>query len=169
MALVPAENVYRFLSDNGTANGNKLMVGNYSGGTTEFWIENTERAIQIRRMVIEIRDSGPFTSDKYGAISGGLSNGIEVKVKDPSDVVQLDLTDGLPIKVNAHWGRFCYDVSDRPSGAGDGFLNIRWTFNKGGSDLLLEPEWRLVVELSDDLRALADHTMFVHGTFAEGG
>jgi hypothetical protein len=166
--VVPAENVYRYVSSDGTTAGNKSMIGDYSSGVTEFWIENTERTIQIRRAVIEIRDSGQFSYEKYGALNA-LTNGILVKVKDNNGVEQLDLTDGLPIKSYAHWGRLCYDRSNLPIGSGDGFVNVRWTFEKGGSDILLKPGWKLVVQLRDNLTGLIDHTFFTHGTYTEGG
>ncbi len=168
MDVYPNEQVYRFLDTVGDGTGDKSAIGDYSSAVEEFLITNPIRQIQIRRMMIEVRDTGLFSQERYGAIAA-LTNGIEVMVKDDSGATQLDLTDGVPIKSLAHWGCRCFDMSALPSGSGDGFVNIRWTFKRNGSCILLRQGWSLVVRLNDDLTGLIDHTFFVGGKFTDGG
>ncbi len=83
---------------------------------------------------------------------------------DAGGVVK-DLTDGLPIKSNAAWGRVCYDIDISTFGTGDNFVECRWTFAKSGKFLELNGqagEW-LEAYLSDDLSGLVSHTFMVQG------
>lgn len=166
--VLPNEQIYRLLDTVGDGSGTKSAIGNYSSAVEEFLITNPTRQIQIRRMLVEIRDTGLFSQERYGTIAA-LTNGIEVVVKDDSGTIQLNITDGVPIKSLAHWGAKCFDMSPLPSGSGDGFVNVRWTFGRNGSDILLPAGWSLVVQLNDDLTGLIDHTFFVGGMFSDGG
>ena len=79
----------RYLSDDGTSSGNKNANGNYSGAVEEWYIEATGK-IEIARMIVSIEDGGGGQIQEYGNLGGALSNGIEVKLLDENDVVQID-------------------------------------------------------------------------------
>ena len=93
-----------------------------------------------------------------------MANGIELKHVDDSGVI-VDLTDGVPITSNAAWGRVAYDFALDGFGAGNDFLNVRWTFHKSGAFLELDGDagGRLEVILNDSFVGLISHTFMVQG------
>ena len=87
-----------------------------------------------------------------------------IQLKNSSDVVLLDLTDGLPIKKNADFGRVCYDQKISNIGAGTDIIQVRWTFARAGAPLKMEDGDKLVITFNDDFTGLTDHTFMVQGT-----
>ena len=112
---------------------------------------------------MHIEDTNGSDVEKYGNISA-LTNGIQIRVQDDTGTL-LDLTDGLPIKSNAHWGRFCYDDDIKDWGSGNEFVQGRWTFSKAGAPIRLDGNTnrRLEILLDDSFTGLIDHTFNVQG------
>ncbi len=159
--------LYRFLDTNGDGSGAKSAIGDYSAGTgtpTAFKIVPPSTDLfTLSRVIVQIRDTGTIAAEEYGALPE-LSVGVVLRVMDAGGVVK-DLTDGLPIKSNAAWGRVCYDIDISTFGTGDNFVECRWTFAKSGKFLELNGqagEW-LEAYLSDDLSGLVSHTFMVQG------
>jgi hypothetical protein len=117
----------------------------------------------VTRLLMSLRDSA-INADDYGAIAGGLTNGITVKVYQGSTEV-ADLTDGVAIKTSGDWARICYDSSIYSWGAGDVFQGARWTFEKHGSPIRLDGSQseKLVVVCNDDLDGLVNQYFVAQG------
>ena len=158
-AFPPEHRLNRYLDTVGNGSGTKNLNGNYGGSGNGIFARIQAPAGQvyaIRRMLVKIRDgTAGLSADNYGAIAAGLSTGIEVQVResDETTVVQ-DLTDGVPVQINADWARLCYDARPDDYGNGDNFILIRWSFFRAGSPIFLTPGRMFGVSLSDDLSGL---------------
>jgi len=154
----------RYLDTNGDGTGSKEATGNYAGGEEIFYLQPPAGEVYIlERMLVYIEDNGSFDSGKYGN-NITLSNGIEIFVNGDSGVIS-DLTDGLPIITNAHWGRQCFDTALSTYGSGNQSLAIRWTFSKAGVPITLRGNQneRLEVVLNDNFSTLHDHAFLIQG------
>jgi hypothetical protein len=132
----------------------------------EYYIQDTTRTLAIARMIVSYQDAGGGTMQEYGNLNAALSTGVEVKTtrRDGSTVIN-DLTDGVPIVSNGHWARFCYDAQRLDWGAGEDLFVVRWTFEKAGEPILLEPGETLRMYIQDDLSLLTNHFALVQGRF----
>lgn len=168
--LTPAQtNIFsRFLDTNGDGTGTTNANGDYSGTGNEdqFYIAPASgESFWIERMIVSVEDTSGFTAQEYGNLGAALTDGIEVQVRTGADTVKIDLTDGVPIETNAHWGRMCYDVDVKSWGAGNELLVCRWTFTRTGGALILNGgnSERLTVVLSDSFTGLISHYFLVQG------
>lgn len=156
--------ISRYLDTLGTGGGLKNANGNYSGAAQDFLIQPPAgQVFQIARLLIQIRDSGAFTASSYGNL-GALANGIQLLIVNDGGTI-LDLTDGIPVKSNAHWSRLCYDAKPDDYGSGDNFLSVRFTFTRSGSAIRLDGDntERLVARFNDDLSGLVEHYFLAQG------
>ena len=92
-----------------------------------------------------------------------MTNGIQLFYYDTEEDVTLDITDGLPIKRNVDWNRWCYDGNLSSFGQGDNAYTVRWTFSKYGSPVILNQGDRIGVRINDDLTDLIEHTIIAEG------
>jgi len=156
----------RYLSDDGTTTGNKSAIGDYSGAAEEWYLEAAAgQRLHVHRLLIGYEDAGGGTAEEYGNIGSALTNGIELEVRDEDDVVEMDLTDSVPIKSNGQWAVVCHDAQRKDWGAGDDLYTVRWTFAKAGDDILLQPGWKLVVKLNDSFVGLVSHYFLAQGHY----
>jgi hypothetical protein len=128
----------------------------------------TKNALQINRMIVFLKDT-EVAADDYGAITGGLTNGITVQQTTASGTV-IDLTDDVPIKKSADWAAVAHNAERRAWGAGNVFMTALWTFaapivlEGDGRDAKSSPgSERLVVTLNDNLTGLLRHSFLVQG------
>jgi hypothetical protein len=165
MGFATDRHLYRFLDTNGDGTGTKVATGSYSPGTPGiFFIKPPAgQTYRLERMIVSIRDNAGMSGEKYGGLAE-LANGIIVRAQNDSGTV-LDLTDGLPVKANSHWGRLCYDVAINVFSVGDNFVEVRWSFFKSGYELTIggNENERFEVVCRDDLSGLVDHTFMIQG------
>ncbi len=159
--------ISRYLDTNGDGTGTKNAVGDYSVGTTDFYIEppGPDKFV-LSRLLIQIEDArtGGWDADGYGQISApGLTNGISALLLSDTGSIACDLTDNTPIKSNVGWGQLCYDTVLHDFGNGNFFLSIRWTLAALGHPIELDPGERFVIRLSDDFTALVAHYFLIQG------
>jgi hypothetical protein len=155
----------RYVDTIGDGSGDKQAIGDYSGTSeTVFkFAPGAGQVARVHRLMLQVEDVGTFDSAKYGnGIT--LANGISIATHDSTSEL-IDLTDGLPIKTNADWGRICYDVSVLTFGQGNEHLIARWTFSKAGAPLRLDGDLGqyLGITLSDDFSGLVAHTFCLQG------
>jgi len=118
----------------------------------------------ITEMHIQYGDTSNWSADEFGDITPVLPNGISVAIhKISDDSVEVDLTDGLPIKSNAEWGRFAFENAIAAYGSGADFQRVRWDFVKNGIPLHIEEDEYFAVTINDDLTGLTDLTFMMHG------
>jgi hypothetical protein len=160
----------QFLSVNGDGSGSSSINTDLSGGAsyyidrirdtvgTEFRVAH----IAIVRLMFMVRDSGAFSADEFGNTTA-LTNGVNILYTEASGE-QTSLTP-LPIKLNAGFGAYAYDVS-LPSGTVDQVLLSRWTFSKfmgSSAGLVLKPGDKLSADVADDFSGLLDFTICAQG------
>lgn len=147
-------------------NAGVVSNANVNGAVTTqlFSYRPAQGVATITRMMVTVRDAGVFTAEKYGFLSA-LSNGCEVGLFSADKTILNSFTGSLPIKENAGWGVYCYDVDLKDWGAGDEFIVARWTFAKAECDIRLYAgqDIFLGVLIQDDLTGLVDHRFVVQG------
>ena len=151
----------RFLDTNGDGTGTKNAIGNQAA--TNFFISPDQGTyLSIGRLLVQITDIGNMVPANYGNLAE-LTNGIKL-VKITNDGTETDLVDGFLIKTNGQWARYCFDaVLSISGGVGENYVNIRWTFSRGGKDILLLAGDRLEIQLDDDFTGLIGHTFLTQG------
>jgi hypothetical protein len=173
MAVISNTLVHRHLTDDGLAgdgtnwdmnvDGSITPVPFYAGPTTQMWA--------IARMIVLIEDNGTVTAANYGAIAGGLTNGLTVQVREggPTGAVLHDLLDGDNIDSNMAWAEHSYDAEPATFGSGNNFFKVRWTFSRAGMPLILDSfrTEKLVVTVRDDLTPLVSHQIGIQGIIIE--
>jgi len=152
----------RFLDTNGDGTGTKNAIGNQAA--TNFFISPDQGTyLSIARLLVQITDVGVMLPANYGNLAA-LGNGIKL-VKVSSDGTVTDYTDGFVIKTNVQWARYCFDaILSLSGGAAENYVNIRWTFSRGGKPVILLTNDRLEVQLNDDFTGLISHTFLAQGT-----
>lgn len=163
--------IYRFLDSNGDGTGTKNFIGDYSGinAISAFIQPPSGEIFRIQRMLVLVggKASGVKT-DSYGSKSA-LTVGVNVRVQNDSGTV-VDLVDGEFIKNNAQWAGVCYDSEIFTSTANtDGYVKVRWTFERAGYPLRLigANNERLEVVLNDDFDGTPDG-LTIHRFLVEG-
>ena len=159
----------QFLSTEGNGSGSTSINTDLSAGASYFinTIRDTVGTefrvahLAIVRLMFMVRDSGAFSADEFGNTTA-LTNGVNIVYTEASGE-QTSLTP-LPIKLNAGFGAYAYDVS-LPSGTVDQVLLSRWTLSKflGFPGLVLKPGDKLSADVSDDFSGLLDFTICAQG------
>jgi hypothetical protein len=124
--------------------------------------------IVLHRMLVEIRDTGVFQVQTYGALVE-LTNGVQIgMIDDDTGALVEDFTDGDPIKNDGGYAQVCHDTRLLDWGNGDKFLTVRWSFDRAGTHVLLRPggpAFGIIVR--DNLTGLVEHEFVVQG-WSEG-
>ena len=162
--------IYRVLDTNYDGTGTKNAVGDYSSTETHFGIADPNKHFHLSRMLVQIEDSGAFTTNGYGAIAAGtITNGIKVLLVDANEEMMVDLTDGVSIKSNNDWARVCYDVKLENWASGNGAVHVRWTFTNAGYPLRVDKGHHFEVVLNDNFTGLVTQYFVVEGYQGQPG
>ena len=149
--------VTRFLDTNGDGSGVKDFKGDYSSGLTKAIIKPANKKMLINRWIAFIADNGRVDAGYYGN-NITLNNGILIKHEKQDGTLIKDFTDGMPIKTNADYAKFGFQVSDISFGAGLNYVHAVLTFVKNGCPLILEADEQLAIYFNDNFSALKSHT-----------
>ena len=91
--------VVRLLSSVGDGTGTTNLIGNYSGAVTDFWYQPpSTQKFYIHNISMNISDNTSFNQTDYGAISGGLTNGVTLWINIAG--TDYPLASGLIFKSN---------------------------------------------------------------------
>lgn len=125
------------------------------------------RTCEITRMILTVQDSGSVTSDSYGAIAGGLPNGIEFEHKAANDQVTPIIE--YPVQTNLDWDARMYDFGEATFSGGGNTRGLvgRWTFSRAGIGLWLDIGDSLILRINDDCTGLLAHRFIVQGNYKE--
>ena len=118
--------------------------------------------LYVSRLIVTIRDTGG-TAEKYGNITGGLTNGIHLNYRDTDGTLLSQVTADKAIQTNTDWGAYCYDVDRKAWGSGDVLFFARWTALKSGTFFELTPGQYVEVAVSDDFTGLVGHYFHFQG------
>ena len=154
-----------FADTDGDGTGTKNAIGNYAGGQEIFYIQPPTGVVyRVHRMLVSYEDAAGMQAQEYGNTGAALTNGIQIRIQNDTETLS-DITDGVPIKTNAHWGRMCYDVDVKSWGSGDELLCARWTFAKSGAAIVLDGSRneRLEILLNDSFTGLISQYFLLQG------
>lgn len=150
----------RLLDTVGDGSGTKPIVGDYSGAVTQFMlVPDTDTILRVTGLRVVIRDA-TIDADDYGGLGSPLTNGIEVQVRNGAGII-IDLTDEVPVKANADWGRYAA-IERRQFASGDEILTVDWRLehplrlDATGSEYL-------TFRVHDNLTGLVDHYCLATG------
>ncbi len=125
---------------------------------------------RISRMLLTIIDANIVNVASYGAIAGGLTNGLEVGVIQDGIIGILNpernISDGMfKIRSNGDWASLMFDVEITNLGSGDDYVTGRWTFDKAGTKIRLDGATNdtIFIEFSDDMSGLEAHRFLLQG------
>ncbi|MCK5133521.1 MAG: hypothetical protein KAR40_15380 [Candidatus Sabulitectum sp.] len=157
------------LTEAGDGTGAFNIVGDYSSSAARFRVlnpTNSSRAMHLNRLLGQIQNAQGTAPapEKYGGITA-LTNGIYLRVRDSNDNVLEEMTCQAPVKNNANWARYCFDIRPDTFGTGDNYVSLRWSLFKAGSPLILKPGQSLNLEVNDNLSTLLGHTFVVQGLY----
>ena len=155
---------YRFGDTAGDGSGDKTAIGDYTT-PQDFAMLHPAGADTIcycERMIVHIEDGNNFSADKYDLLTT-LTNGISILLLDAAGATLQDITDGMPVKTNASWGRHCYDIKPSNFGQGNDYIQVSWTFEKAGAPIRMNPGLSIVARLRDNFTGLIDHTFMFQG------
>lgn len=152
-----------YISQFARNNSDYDMIVNCSGTPCIFKIQpNVTEVYRIARVIIHIEGSNNPDGDSYGPINGGLTNGVVLRVMR-GDNLLLNLTPDEPIKNNADFSHYAYDVVTSTFDVGTNFIVVRWTFAKGGTYIRLNGSKNdsIQVVLRDDHSSIGEqHWLF---------
>lgn len=135
------------------------------GSPVDYYVEALagERLL-VAMAIVNISAATDIGAGEYGNLTA-LTNGIQLFVK--INGVLLDVSDGLPLKINEDWGRWNFD--SRPVTIGPTnktpVWQARWDLIKYGSPygLILEEGGQLGVRIRDNLSGLTEQTIIAEG------
>lgn len=158
--------VSRFLDTVGDGTGTNSAIADSSGAPVSFKIKpGPDEVYFITRLIVTVEDAGGGSAAEYGNLGGALANGVQVRHSNGDGVVEWLTDPAYPVRTNATWGSYCYDVSMKTWGAGNDLLLVRWTFEKAGHPMILadgDGDF-LEVVVNDDLTGLVDHRFLAQG------
>jgi hypothetical protein len=136
---------------------------NVDGSSTPVVYKYTApHSIEVTRMNILVMDVG-MGHNEFGGLGALLTNGLEIKAFNSSNVLLKDFTDGQNIKSNDDWALLAgVDVQLADSAQND-LQPIRWTFEKAGAKLLLESGDYIQIKVQDNLTDLTKFQAMVQG------
>lgn len=121
---------------------------------------------EIHRMIVTIEDSGSFTASTYGAVPA-LSSGVDIEYIRKG---VTHLLAPMAITSNVHWACYSYDAREFSlSGGGNKAFNVRWSFDRAGDPLKLDPGDSIVMRVNDDLTGLIGHRFMLQGQHVQRG
>ena len=134
-------------------------IGDYSLSATDFKYV-ASATCYISRLIVFIEDATAFDADEYGAITGGLTNGIKIYTQTASGI-RTPINNDIPIHTNAEWSHLCFDKNYTDYG-GNKFLVVRFSFSKM-TEILLNKNDEIGVTLEDDFTPLIHHYFTIQG------
>jgi hypothetical protein len=142
--------VYRFLDTSGAGTGVKNAIS--STVPLTFYLQPPAGSTyNITRLIAVIEDSAVSDATKYGAVT--ITNGVTIRRVSGSSIITL--TDGVAIKTNTQWARFC-EVRTVTT-------QLQAICELEGLRLNGDRSERLEVVLNDDFSGLDGHYFMVQG------
>ena len=161
----------QFLSTDGFGTGTTAANADFTGNPTTFFIQPFPKTtIYINSFRAAISDNALFNQLDYGAIAGGVTNGVEITVRLDGNVI--DSLEGRRIKTNRDWVEVGFETQLTSFAGISQSLTVDNAFMQNfGAFLVLKstgvPD-RLSVTLSDNFSTLVGHTFIVRGLLQFG-
>lgn len=162
--LEEAKHFFRYLDTNGDGSGENNANGDYSSASQVFSVAPPAGVIfLIYNFIVSVEDVGQMGGSAYGA-NIALTNGISIRTATGA-ATDVDLTAGLPIVVNADWGRLAYEMVQQNFSMGRNFIQTKLSFAELGGPIVLDGDksQKLEVTLNDDFTGLNSHYFQAQG------
>jgi hypothetical protein len=154
----------KFLTSNGISSATHNINGNYSAAPTDFYHTITSIGYNISTVLISLTDSVGFNYVDYGAIAGGLTNGVKFYFYDLKLNTEIPLLGGTVFKQN--WEFLTVTQETRLTqfaGLPQTLtVNIR-LIDDFGVPLHMNTGDKFIVRLNDDLTGLVGHVISLRG------
>ncbi len=155
-------NIYLTASGDGQTSPN--LNGNYSAAPQDFFYQPPSGSYVVESLLIAITDAAAFSATDYGAISGGLTNGVKFFLRNAGQP-EAQIFARQIFKKNYDWLSLVHQTALTSFAGSTETLavnaELKATF---GSPLTLKTGERLIVRLNDDLTGLISHTFALGGT-----
>lgn len=154
-----------FLSRNGAQTGTINANGNYSSSPVDFYYESTGR-FEIYSLIVNISDNANFNQEDYGAITGGVTNGVKFLAGIGNGIeVPILRSDVWPIKKNYQWASIASDIKLTSfAGLAQTMIIDFHIPDSYGKMFSLDPGQSVIARLNDDFSGLVSHTFIIRGT-----
>ena len=155
----------QFLTQSGDGTGPIDAIGNYSAQTEFYFQPSSNEILWVSQLIVSVGDNGTVNNDDYGAINGGLTNGIDIRVR--TDGVTSSLLTGNRIKNNQSLYAISRNNDNINLSGNNRILQVSLDFSERfGAPLVLHgsgtPD-RVSVILQDDFTKLEMHRFLVLG------
>ncbi len=145
-----------------TTNSFEMAVNALPSSLENFeYVVPDNKVCAIYRTNFVLRD-GSMQMEDFGAIGGGITNGILITAVDSADAVLVDLTDSVPIATNGEFALLAGIDVGVPT-AGDDTLFIRWSLNRAGGPLELHEGEKFRITIQDSLAPVTSFRAMVQG------
>lgn len=147
----------QFLDSVGDGSGSIDMTVDGSVTPQEFsYVVPTGHWIQLESIGVFIYEDGNIQAGNYGGLPK-LANGVRLELRQINEMT--DITVQLPIRSNADWLSYTFDVHTYEFAANDSILSLSYNLNMAGRPIRLDEGESFVVIINDDLSALFGHRM----------
>lgn len=155
-----------FLTTNGDGTGTTSLNINYSASPVDVYYTSSSSRLDIYTLLIGVSDNSNFNQSDFGAISGGLTNGIKFLVELEDGITEIPIlsTDIRPIKKNNDFMILTAHSSLTTfAGLSQTLICDFNVVNEYGKQFALEKNQRLIARLNDDFSSLTDFTIGIRG------
>ncbi|MFA5127305.1 MAG: hypothetical protein WC465_04920 [Patescibacteria group bacterium] len=152
-----------FFSETGNGAEPHSYTGNYSVTPKDISYIVPRGTLEVNSLLVTITDATSFNQADYGAIAGGLTNGIKFFIVLAGTTTEIPLFAGHVFKHNYDFLAIFHDTLLTSFAGGAQTLALESDLKKVfGIPLVLQTGDRIIVRLNDDLTGLISHT-FVLG------
>ena len=152
-----------FLTGNGNGTGTVNLAQDFSAAPFDAYYLATVR-YDIYTLAITISDNANFNQVDFGAIAGGLTNGVKFFARVGVTDIPLLSTSLRPIKKNYEWLAITpHTILTTFAGTSQTLTVDFNVMDEYGKPFTLLPDQRLICRLNDNLSTLVDFTVGVRG------
>ena len=151
-----------FLTTAGNGTGVYNHSVNYSAAPTDIFYIATSQ-YDVATFLIVISDNANFNQADYGAIAGGLTNGVKVFIQ-PAGQAEIPLLSGIAFKHNYEWLAITEHTNLSSFAGLAQTLTVAFdiTFDYG-KPINMNVGDKFIVRLNDDFSGLVSHTFGLRG------
>jgi len=158
--------VHRFLTTAGDGTGSPQITGNYAAASTDFYYTNTSATpFTVQTALLSIADATTMDQADYGGITGGITNGVLLLMKNPGGT-EVPLYSGTAFKTNTNWLSVTSHVILSRFPGTPQTLSISFDLGSDfGVPLVLATGWSFIFRAHDNFTGLLSQTVALQGTF----
>lgn len=159
---MPGIPTVKFLTN---ASSQYQVTTNNSGAVVDYFYEPPAGSgFVVHSLCVQVADNANFNQIDYGAIAGGLTNGLSFWLR--SKGVEVPLLAAQVIKRNADWARISPDLKlTQWAGLSQSLIMNLDTDARFGLPLTMSSvnNDRIILRTNDDFTSLVDHTFAIGG------